>query len=400
MKHINYYIALAVLCFLVSCKQEKEEHRVVTPWGEVQTDSLPSTEDFTLSDIVSNGELIMVTLSGPETYYDYHGRGMGAQFLLCEKFAQSIGVSLRVELCKDTMEMVRKVKDGEADVIAYLLPDSIASGDSLRFCGTSLKNEQQWAVSASNKDLADALDKWYKPNMLDEIKAEERRLLSTATVKRHVFSPFLNRSTGTISKYDDLFRKYAPLARWDWRLMAAQCYQESCFDPNARSWAGSRGLMQIMPGTAAHLGLSMADIHSPEPNIQAAARYLQELSNAFRDIPNVNERQNFVLAAYNGGSFHVRDAMALTRKHGGNPQRWGDVARNMLLLREPAGYQDPVVKHGYMRANETVDYVDKIRARYAQYRGVPMGKLPSASGGGKYSPVEPRKAKRKNKYHV
>ena len=77
---------------------------MVTPWGEVQTDSLPTSEDFTLSDIVSNGEMIMLTLSGPETYYDYHGRGMGVQFLLCEKFAQSIGVSLRVELCKDTCQ--------------------------------------------------------------------------------------------------------------------------------------------------------------------------------------------------------------------------------------------------------------------------------------------------------
>lgn len=400
MKRIGIYIFVALFVLLTACKQRQEERRVVTPWGEVQTDSIPSTDDFTLSDIVSNGELIMVTLSGPDTYYDYHGRGMGAQFLLCEKFAQSIGVSLRVELCKDTMEMISKVRDGQADIIAYMLPDSIAPADSLRFCGTTQNNGSQWAVSLSNKDLADALDKWYKPNMLDDIKAEEQRMLTTATVKRHVYSPFLNRSTGVISKYDDLFRKYAPLARWDWRLMASQCYQESCFDPNARSWAGARGLMQIMPATAAHLGLPMEDINKPAPNIQAAARYLQELSNAFRDIPNVSERQNFVLAAYNGGSFHVRDAMALTRKNGGNPQRWGDVARYMLLLKEPKGYQDPVVKHGYMRANETVDYVDKIRVRYAQYRGVPMGKLPSASGGKNYSPVEPRKAKRKNKYHV
>ncbi|MBR7019025.1 MAG: transglycosylase SLT domain-containing protein [Prevotella sp.] len=408
MKRIVLFI-LGVVGLLLSCN-ERQDNRVITPWGEVQTDSIPTTEDFTLKDIVSNGEMIMLTLSGPETYYDYHGRGMGAQFLLCEKFAQSIGVSLRVELCKDTMEMVWKLGRGEADVIAYMLsdsivkhlPDSIIGSDGLRFCGAYQtvpdSTKIQWVVSSTNSELAEAFDHWYKPDMLEEIKQEEHRLLTTASVKRHVYSPFLNRSTGVISKYDDLFRKYAPLARWDWRLMAAQCYQESCFDPKARSWAGARGLMQIMPGTAAHLGLSMDDIHAPEPNISAAARYLQELSNTFSDIPNVTERQNFVLAAYNGGAMHVRDAMALTRKNGGNPQRWGDVARNMLLLREPVGYQDPVVKHGYMRAGETVDYVDKIRARYAQYRGVPMGKLPSSSGS--FSPVAPRKAKKKYKYHV
>ena len=235
--------------------------------------------------------------------------------------------------------------------------------------------------------------------MLAKIKQEEHQLLTQKRVHRRVFSPFLNRQTGQISKFDHLFQKYAPQARWDWRLMAAQCYQESCFDPNARSWAGARGLMQIMPGTAAHLGLSMEQIHQPEPNIAAAAKYLQQLTATFKDINNATERQNFVLAAYNGGANHVRDAMALTRKNGGNPQRWADVARNMMLLREPAGYNDPVVKYGYMRANETVDYVEKIRERYAQYRGVPFRSTTNGSTP-TYQMVEPRKAKHQHKYHV
>ncbi len=408
---------------------------VVTPWGTV-IDSIPASEDFTLSDIMSNGELIMLTLSGPETYYDYRGRGMGAQFLLCEKFAQHLGVSLRVELCKDTLEMVQRIENGQGDIIAYLLPQDMKGSDSLTFCGvrskqpkhtsgnkpsaknTSVKSSSkektskasvdadtekkdtvtvQWAVGKDNHELAEALDQWYKPGMLDEMKKEERYLLSSASVKRHVFSPILNRSSGVISKYDDLFRKYAPLVRWDWRLIAAQCYQESCFDPNARSWAGARGLMQIMPSTAAHLGLPIDQIHQPEPNIAAAARYLKELSQAFSDIPSAGDRQCFVLAAYNGGSFHVRDAMALTKKNGGNPKRWGDVSRHLRLLSDPQYYNDPVVKHGYMRSSETLDYVEKIRIRYGQYRGVPVGKM---SSGQSVSPVTPRKAKRKYRYHV
>lgn len=392
---------------------------VVTPWGTV-IDSIPATEDFTLSDIMSNGELIMLTLSGPETYYDYHGRGMGTQFLLCEKFAQHLGVSLRVELCKDTMEMVERIENGQGDIIAFLLPTDIQRGDSLLFCGTKVsrplaqqtksnvtsqekevaKNDSvvvQWSVDKDNHELADALNNWYRAGMYDEMKKEERYLLSSASVKRHVFSPILNRSSGVISKYDDLFRKYAPLVRWDWRLIAAQCYQESCFDPNARSWAGARGLMQIMPSTAAHLGLPMDQIFQPEPNIAAAARYLKELSQAFSDIPSAGDRQCFVLAAYNGGSFHVRDAMALTQKNGGNPKRWGDVSRYLRLLSDPQYYNDPVVKHGYMRSSETLDYVDKIRIRYGQYRGVPVGKM---SGGHSVSPVAPRKAKKKYRFKV
>lgn len=399
MKFIAILLAL-LSAVLVSCKRENTTDKVITPWGAVQEDSVPLTEDFTLTDIVANGEMIMLTLSGPETYYDYRGRGMGAQFLLCEKFAQHLGVSLRVELCGDTTEMVRRLRDGEGDVIAFLLPKRLARADSLLSCGVGVDSlGVQWAVDSGNTELAEQLNQWYKPNMLADIKREEKYLLSTASVKRHVYSPFLNRSTGVISKYDTLFRKYAATARWDWRLMAAQCYQESCFDPNARSWAGARGLMQIMPGTAAHLGLSMEDIHSPEANIAAAARYIRELTEHFHDIPDGRERQYFVLAAYNGGSYHVRDAMALTSKYGGNPRRWSDVSTQLARLSDPQYYRDPVVKHGYMRSSETLDYVEKIRLRYAQYRGAPASKL-SPSEGKSYSPLTPRKAKRKYKYHV
>lgn len=70
-----------MLVLLASCKERKE--KIVTPWGEVigEGDSLPKQGNFTLSDILSNGELIVLTMSGPETYYDYHGRGMGLQYL-------------------------------------------------------------------------------------------------------------------------------------------------------------------------------------------------------------------------------------------------------------------------------------------------------------------------------
>src|SRR3712207_3329853 len=124
-------------------------------------------------------------------------------------------------------------------------------------------------------------------------------LLSTRSIVRHVYSPMLNRANGTISHYDKYFLQYAPLARWDWRLMAAQCYQESTFDPRARSWAGACGLMQIMPGTARHLGLPLENIFDPESNIAASAKYLAELSRHFKDVRNPIEQYHYVLASYN-----------------------------------------------------------------------------------------------------
>jgi membrane-bound lytic murein transglycosylase F len=178
----------------------------------------------------------------------------------------------------------------------------------------------------------------------------------------------LSASKGTISHYDHLFRKYAPVALVDWTLLAAQCYQESCFDPQAHSWAGACGLMQIMPSTADHLSLPRQQIYEPEPNVAAAARYMRELQTLFLDITNPAERIRFALAAYNGGANHVRDAMALAKKYGAIPQRWSDVRRYILLLQDPRYYNDPVVSSGYMRGSETAQYVDNIMQRHSQYR--------------------------------
>ena len=324
MRKKLYLYTLYSLFLLASCADKKPQQEL-TPWGtpvgevesmdgsdEEESDENAADGDagaqaqqrgLSLSDIQDNGELIMLTVNGPTTYYDYHNHGMGLQYLLCEKFAQQIGVSLRVEECKDTTEMIQKLQKGEGDIIAVPLPRHILKGEkssagknntaaksvsgesktiNLLFCGvTPDKGKTQWAVVGGNKSLADTLNGWFKPKLIAEVKKEESFLLSTASIRRHVYSPFLNRSKGVISRYDHLFMRHSGTARMDWRLMAAQCYQESCFDPNAKSWAGACGLMQIMPSTAAHLGLPMSQVHEPEANVAAAARYMAELQGHF-----------------------------------------------------------------------------------------------------------------------
>ena len=204
----------------------------------------------------------------------------------------------------------------------------------------------------------------------------------------------LDRKGGIISHYDQLFMTYSRDIRWDWRLMAAQCYQESTFDPKAVSFAGAKGLMQIMPGTADHLGVPRSQLYDPETNIAAAAKLIKELNGAFSDIRDGYERTNFILASYNGGSHHIRDAMALARRDGKDAHRWADVSAYVLKLAQPRFYNDPIVKYGYMRGSETVDYVAKIRQRHAGYQGI---KSPHIG----FHPSQPRKSdRRKNKYDI
>lgn len=394
LKYFRIFIAMS-LVLLCSCKQNNV---APNPWGVTAEDS----SVVTLDDIITNGEMIMVTMSGPDTYYEYHGRGMGLHYLLCEKFCQSIGVSLRVDVCKDTLDMMRRVEKGEADVVAMPLKDT--DGSLLACGGKASGTGWHWLVNSSNSQLADALDRWLTADEVKKVGNEQSLILSTRSITRHVYSPVLNKSAGIISSYDHLFRRYAPVAQWDWRLIAAQCYQESTFDPNARSWAGAGGLMQIMPKTADELGLPRSEIYNPERNVAAAAKLIARLTKLFADVQNPSERIKFVLASYNGGHFHIRDAMALARKNGQSPYRWSDVSGYVLRLSQPEYYGDPIVKYGYMRGSETVDYVDRIWSRWLEYRGLKSSSAVSPRvSGSAAAPAVPKPhpaANRKAKYNI
>lgn len=165
--------------------------------------------------------------------------------------------------------------------------------------------------------------------------------------------------------YDAIFRRYAPSINWDWRLLAAQAYTESNFNPRARSFAGARGLMQIMPRTGRSYGLS--NPFSPEQSVRAAVSLLSDLDRQFASqVPDPQERLKFVLASYNAGPGHIYDAMRLSRKLGLDPTKWDDnVDRAVLMLANPVHYNDPVVKYGYLRGRETHDYVSRILDLYS-----------------------------------
>jgi len=387
----SIYIQLLLLVVLLAACKEKKTGPVVAPWGTT-IDNNAMSDNFDLDAIQRNGELIIATMSGPETYYDYHGRSLGTQYLLSERFAEKIGCSVRVDVCRDTAEMLQKLDEGLADIIAYPLR-RVTPSDSAK--GIQPFDSLGWLVDKKKPLLEKELRAWYQSPMLAEVKQQEASMLSNKNrIRRRVYAPMLDRSGGVISKWDGLFIKHAKTAGWDWRLIAAQCYQESTFDPQAHSWAGACGLMQIMPGTADHLGLPRDKMYDPESNIAAAAKYIAELERMFRDVGDRRERTNFVLASYNGGAFHIRDAMALTEKHGGNKYRWTDVSRYVLLLQDAQYYRDPVVKHGYMRGSETVDYVARINQRFNEYRGVhsPLG--------GSYQTPRKAKKERKGKYRI
>ena len=180
-------------------------------------------------------------------------------------------------------------------------------------------------------------------------------------------SDFYSLNNRQISEYDDLFKEYAQNIKWDWRLLASQVYQESRFDPDANSWTGAKGLMQVMPKTAQSLGIK--DVNSPSQSIRGGTVYLNWLSENFTDVSDSVTRIKFVLAAYNCGYGHMQDAQRLAEYNGLDPSLWTDNVEQMILaLSSPENFNKPIIKHGYVRGIEPINYVNEIFERYEHYQ--------------------------------
>lgn len=179
----------------------------------------------------------------------------------------------------------------------------------------------------------------------------------------------LSLKEGKISLYDDLFRRYSQQISWDWRLLAALVYTESNFNPKVVSWAGARGLMQLMPATSRAMGVPPGKESDPEESIKAGVKYIAGLKRMFGKIKDPQEQVKFILAAYNAGAGHVTDAMALAKKYGRNPYIWEHhVAHYILLKSSEKFYRDPVCRNGYFRGTETYDFVRDVMTRAAIYK--------------------------------
>ncbi len=422
-----------------------------------------------LEKILAEDTLRVVTLSRSTSYFDYKGEEMGFEFELAQKFAQSLGVNLKVITAKDEPEMIQKLIDKEVDLVAYpvvisnenkkkvtfvnhtfntnqvlvqrkkknkfeqikdvvelidkevvvvenskyhkrlmnlddevgggilislvsneedeesliekvsqgeidytIADDNIAKVNKTYFRNidiglrTSFTQRSAWVLRKNSDELESTINKWFEATngdytcqYLHHKYFEQEKKYSKEKPK------YINNKK--ISEYDAYFKKYSKDLEWDWKLLASVAYQESRFNPNAKSWAGAIGLMQLMPSTAKKLGTDSLSMRKPEVSVKTAATYLKRVDNIFRFIEDKSERTKFVLASYNAGVGHIRDAMALAEKNGKSPNRWSDVKVFVLLKAKPEFFNDPVVRHGYLRGEEVYNFVEEIMVRYQEY---------------------------------
>jgi membrane-bound lytic murein transglycosylase F len=231
------------------------------------------------------------------------------------------------------------------------------------------KHSVSWAVRKNSPELMNELNRWIEEKkngaffeaLYQKYFVDRRRYLERVT------SEYLTSSTGKLSEFDDLLKQYAGELNWDWRLLASQAYQESRFRPAARSWAGATGLLQLMPKTAQEFGVSNS--LDPADNVRGAVKFLKWLQRYWeKRVPDQNERLKFILASYNTGAGHVEDAQRLAEKYGGDPQKWEDVSYWLLQKSTQQYSSDAVVKFGFCRGLEPVNYVSNILERFDHYK--------------------------------
>jgi membrane-bound lytic murein transglycosylase F len=169
---------------------------------------------------------------------------------------------------------------------------------------------------------------------------------------------FIKAVEGKLPQYQPLFEKYSQ--ELDWRLLAAISYQESHWEPHARSYTGVRGMMMLTLPTAKQMGIkSRLDA---EQSIRGGAKYFKQMIDRMPDRVPSPDRLWFALASYNIGLGHLNDARKITEKQGGDPDRWVEVKDRLPLLKQKKYYKP--TKYGYARGDEAVNYVENIRRYY------------------------------------
>lgn len=220
------------------------------------------------------------------------------------------------------------------------------------------------ATRPANSALRAALDAFLQSDARQVARLQKKYF---ARPSRNAAAQHDVRATGAISKWDGLIKKYSKRFGIDWRLMAAQAYQESFFDPQAESWCGALGLFQVMPRTGRSLGF--ADVRPPETNVHAGIKYMAQLIESFEPELPFKHRVRFALASYNAGPHHVADARALAKEMGLDPNKWfGNVEKAMLRLEDPKVARR--MPHGFCRGSEPVKYVSDIQSRYDNWVAV------------------------------
>jgi len=298
------------------------------------------------------------------------------------KKLQEQGFPINIELVptySDTESLLFDVANGQ--YMATVADDNIFHASDKYMDGLvegptiAQGNKIAWAVRENADKLQDEMNAF----LADHFRIEEgepknstflnilkgRYFEDSPPVAEYYEPDVEEKNIGIISPFDDLFKEVADSAGVDWLLLAAIAAQETKFNPNATSWAGAIGLMQILPRYS-NID-STQTLYNVEINVREGVRILKKHLEHYSYIDST-DRWQFALAAYNAGSGHVADARRLAIDFNKNPNEWEATANALVKLMDRTYYKN--ARHGFCRGIRTVTYVRSIMNRYKTYQSI------------------------------
>jgi len=261
-----------------------------------------------------------------------------------------------------TEELLAKVAAHEidctiADSNIYALNQRYFPKIALAFAVSS-REQLAWVLTAGSDELEADMYSWLNVfNQSGEMVRLKDHYYSFALFFDYYnTNMFYKRIKTRLPKYRKYFKKYGEKYHIPCSVLAAQSYQESHWNPKAKSFTGVRGLMMLTRNTAKQLGVK--NRLDPKQSIKGGARHLNQMLKFIPKEVEDADRLKFALAAYNIGLGHVKDAQILAKKMGLNQNTWSDLKKALPLLSQKKYYK--TLKHGYARGSEPVKYVDSI----------------------------------------
>lgn len=416
-----------------------------------------SKEPDRLQQILTSGEIVVLTRNAATAFYEAREGYLGVEFEMTKAFADYLGVTARYVIKDNVSDLFNTMKNGYGDLAAAGLTHSVERANTYLFGPTYQMVQQQLVCRRGGKrpnefkDLVDITIKvpvdssyidqlkkiklqhpevnWEEvadtdtETLLEEvwqnkidctvadanIVAVNRRYFPELSIRFDMTQPeplawamskgsdnlqlkieewfdsyaksgkldeVMHRYYGYIEQFDYVdarayqrkikshlpqhiktFQSAAKKYDMSWTLLAAQAYQESHWNPYAKSPTGVRGMMMLTLTTADELGIN--NRLDPKESILGGTNYLNNLRNRLPESVTEPDRTWLALAAYNVGMGHLYDARALAAKLNKNPDLWQELSTVMPLLSKQKYYKK--LKHGYARGWEPVNYVKSIR---------------------------------------
>jgi membrane-bound lytic murein transglycosylase F len=216
-----------------------------------------------------------------------------------------------------------------------------------------------WMLNKNNAQLKQSMEKWFQSYSK---KGDLSQVLDKYYGFVEIFDyvdthKFLGRVKTRLPKYKEYFEDAAARNGIEPSLLAAQSYQESHWNPKAKSPTGVRGIMMLTQPVAESLGVTSR--LDAKQNIYAGAEFHARMRKMVEHVDEP-DRTWLTLAAYNVGRGHFRDAQSLAKQLNKDPDRWSDMKQVLPLLSEKKYHKD--LRYGYARGDEPVQYVERIRS--------------------------------------